>query len=69
MTSRERTTNKTKYRQTEIMLAFLFFLFLSFIPDNIFHLDVHYVWYNMLVQRFEPQGRRFTNVHLLLLLL
>ena len=33
------------------------FLFL----DNIFHLDVHYVC--MLVQRFEPQGRRFTNVH------
>jgi len=27
--------------------------------DNIFHLDVHYVC--MLVQRFEPQGRRFTN--------
>ena len=29
--------------------------------DNIFHLDVHYVC--MLVQRFEPQGRRFTNFH------
>ena len=28
---------------------------------NIFHLDVHYVC--MLVQRFEPQGRRFTNFH------
>ena len=28
---------------------------------NIFHLDVHYVY--MLVQRFEPQGRRFTNFH------
>ena len=27
--------------------------------NNIFHLDVHYVC--MLVQRFEPQGRRFTN--------
>ena len=26
--------------------------------DNIFHLDVHYVC--MLVQHFEPQGRRFT---------
>ena len=29
--------------------------------DNIFHLDVHYVC--MLVQCFEPQGRRFTNFH------
>ena len=29
--------------------------------DNIFHLDVHYVC--MLVQRFERQGRRFTNFH------
>ena len=29
--------------------------------DNIFHLDVHYVC--MLVQRFEPHGRRFTNFH------
>ena len=28
---------------------------------NIFHLDVHYVC--MLVQRFEPQGRRFTNFY------
>ena len=28
---------------------------------NIFHLDVHYVC--MLVQRFQPQGRRFTNFH------
>ena len=28
---------------------------------NIFHLDVHYVC--MLVQRFESQGRRFTNFH------
>ena len=34
------------------------YLFLFF-SDNIFHLDVHYVY--MLVQRFEPQGRRFTN--------
>ena len=29
--------------------------------DNIFHLSVHYVC--MLVQRFEPQGRHFTNFH------
>ena len=29
--------------------------------DNIFHLDVHYVC--ILVQRFEPQGRPFTNFH------
>ena len=36
------------------------YLFSSFF-DNIFHLDVHYVC--MLVQRFEPQGRRFTNFH------
>jgi len=31
--------------------------------DNIFHLDVHYVCYTMLVRRFEPQGRRFTSSH------
>ena len=31
----------------------------TFFWDNIFHLDVHYVC----VQRFEPQGRRFTNFH------
>ena len=29
--------------------------------DNIFHLDVHYLY--MLVQYFEPQGRRFINLH------
>ena len=29
--------------------------------DNIFHLDVHGVCYIMLVQSFEPPGRRFTN--------
>ena len=29
--------------------------------DNIFHLNVHYVY--MLIQRFEPQGMRFTNFH------
>ena len=38
-----------------------FYIFL--IADNIFHLEVHYVCYTMLVQRFEPQGRRITNVH------
>ena len=37
--------------------AWTLFLFIY----NIFHLDVHYVC--MLVQRFEPQGRRFTNFH------
>ena len=39
---------------------FLFFSFLAlyFMADNIFHLDVHYVCYTMLVQRFEPQGRQ-----------
>ena len=31
--------------------------------DKIFHLDVHYVCYIMLVQRFEPQGSRFKIVH------
>ena len=34
-----------------------------FIADNISHLNVYYVCYTMLVQRFEPQGRRFTNFH------
>ena len=33
------------------------------IADNIFPLDVHYVYYTMLVQRFELQRRRFTNFH------
>ena len=37
------------------MLAF------RYIADNIFHLDVHYVYYIMLDRRFEQQGRRFTN--------
>ena len=30
--------------------------------DNIFQLDI-YKCYIMLVQRFEPQGRRLTNFH------
>ena len=34
-----------------------------FLSNNIFHLNVHYVRYTMLVQHFEPQGRRFTNFH------
>ena len=38
-----------------IVDIFFFFFY------NIFHLDVHYVC--MLVHRFEPQGRRFTNFH------
>ena len=38
------------------LVDILFFFFY-----NIFHLDVHYVC--MLVQRFQPQGRRFTNFH------
>ena len=29
----------------------------------IFHLDVHYVCNIMFVQRFEPQGMHFTNLH------
>ena len=33
------------------------------IADSIYHLGVHYVGYVMFVQRFEPQDRRFTNVH------
>ena len=39
------------------------FFFVLFLADDIFHLDVHYVCYTVLVQRFEPQGRRFTNFH------
>ena len=34
---------------------------LFFFLNNIFHLNVHYVC--LLVQRVEPQGRRFTNFH------
>ena len=44
------------------VLFFIFFIYI-FIADNIFNLDVHYVCYTMRVQRFEPQGRRFTNFH------
>ena len=29
----------------------------------IFHLDVHYVCNVMFVQRFEPRGMHFTNLH------
>ena len=36
-------------------------MYIFIFGDNIFHLDVHYVC--MLVQLFEPQGRRFTNFH------
>ena len=43
-------------------LSLFFFFFFSFFKlDNNFHLDVHYVC--MPVQRFEPQGRRFTKLH------
>ena len=38
-----------------------YYYYYLFIFDTVFHLDVHYVC--MLVQRFEPQGRRFTNFH------
>ena len=44
-----------------IMLELLSIYKLLIFLDNIFHLDVHYVC--MLVQRFEPKGRRFTNFH------
>ena len=37
------------------------YIYTFYFFDNIFHLDVHYVC--LLVQRFEPQGRRFTNCH------
>ena len=32
---------------------------------KIFHLSVHYVC--MFVQRFEPQGRRFTNMSIIII--
>ena len=44
-----------------ILTAISFFFFFL---DTIFHLDVHYVC--TLVQRFEPQGRRFDKFPLLL---
>ena len=50
-----------------ITSSFSFFFFFFFFGGgggggyNILHLDVRYVC--MLVQRFEPQGRRFTNFH------
>ena len=39
------------------------FSFLFLFSNNILHLDVHYVCYTILFQRFESQGRCFTNVH------
>ena len=50
----------------EHLLYILFFSLFFFLMgggggNNIFHLDVYYVC--MLVQRFESQGRRFTNFH------
>ena len=38
-------------------------VFLCVFFADIIHLDVHYVCYTMLVQRFEPQDRRFTNYY------
>ena len=40
-----------------------FFIFIFLFADNIFYVNGHYVRYTMLVQRFEPQGRRLTNFH------
>ena len=45
------------------LLSFRLLFFFKFFAHKIFHLDVHYVFYVKLVQRFEPQGRRFTNFH------
>ena len=42
-------------------LSIYTFIFFIFWGGSIFHLDVHYVC--VLVQRFEPQGRCFTNFH------
>ena len=39
------------------------FVVVFVIADNIFHLNVHYVCYTMLVQHSELQGMRFTNFH------
>ena len=47
----------------QTFITLFFFSFLFSIADNVLHLDVHYVCYTMLVRRFEPQGRRFTNFH------
>ena len=45
-----------------IMLEHLsIYIYIVVFLDNVFHLEVHYVC--MLVQRFEPQSRRFTNFH------
>ena len=51
---------KTLYVCVHLLHSYTWTLFFFFFY-NIFHLDVHYVC--MLVQRFEPQGRRFTNFH------
>ena len=44
-----------------VLLSIYTYFYIKKNCDNIFHLDVRYVC--MLVQRFEPQGRRFTNFH------
>ena len=43
----------------------MFYFFFFF--DNICHLDVHYVC--MLVQHFEPQGRRFTVIIIIIIIM
>ena len=58
------TRELLRLRATAYVAQGPFFLFFSFlIADNIFYLDVHYACYTMLVQRFEPQGRLFVNLH------
>ena len=48
--------------------SYSFFLIYIFIADNI-SISMYIMCYTMLVQRFEPQGRRFTNFHYYYLLL
>ena len=50
------------FAEREVDVYIMFQLFVK-IAGNIFHLDVHYVCHIILVQRFEPQSRHFTNFH------
>ena len=56
------STQCVSFSVVKLLSDNIFQLFCLF-ADNIFHLAVHYVCYNILVQRFEPQGWRFTNFH------
>ena len=46
---------------------FSLFLVYIFIADNI-SISLYIMCYTMLIQRFEPQGRRFTNTIIIIII-